>query len=150
MRGRVAASARDLCGFTVGFPGIASRDGLCLRHNAGMKRLLTVVLLAGLFGCPSCATAVGTIAGPVTGPLHLEENTEVAPWFKPFAYVISVPVGVFAGFIAGATADWGFVTSGFHYGADGHPPFDVVFNPMAPDWGRPPLKTTDPAPKTDG
>lgn len=85
----------------------------------------------------SCATVAGSVAGPVTGPLHLHENglAAVPPWFRPFAFVAAVPFGFLAGFATGAAADWGWLVSGFDYGAPGHPPFAAVWNPMSPDWG---------------
>jgi hypothetical protein len=100
-------------------------------------RAPALAVLLPLLATASCATVTGTVAGPVTGPLHASEHSRGAPdWFMPFAYVLSVPLGVMMGFTTGVAADVGFVLSGGEYGAPGHPRFVDVFNPTAADWGR--------------
>jgi hypothetical protein len=102
-----------------------------------MRALRLAALLPLLALASGCATVAGTAAGPVTGPLHASEHSRGAPgWFMPFAYVLSVPLGVLMGFTTGVAADVGFVLSGGEYGAPGHPRFGDVFNPTAAEWGR--------------
>ena len=97
--------------------------------------VLCLLLIAPLGA--GCATVAGTVAGPVTGPLHAHEFSRYTPpWFMPFAYVLSVPLGALMGMITGVAADVGFVLSGGEYGANGHPRFCDVFHPISGDWGR--------------
>ncbi len=89
-----------------------------------------LLLVLATFPALGCATAVGTVAGPVTTPISFFEHTKGTPqWAKVFAIPILLPLGVVLGFSVGAAADIGFVKNGEY----GDPRFDTVFDPANPE-----------------
>ena len=88
--------------------------------------LLVITVLPG-----GCATTVGTIAGPITGPLTAWRHTQGMPtWAKPVVWPLAVLLGPVLGFIEGARCDAGWLRNGA-YGVDGSPPFELVFDPSS-------------------
>ena len=97
-----------------------------------MVRVFLGTVLLAITALPGgCATAVGTIAGPVTGPLTAWRHTEGMPtWAKPVVWPLAVLLGPVLGFIEGARCDAGWLRNGA-YGVDGSPPFELVFDPTS-------------------
>jgi hypothetical protein len=101
-------------------------------HLRSAAALIALVL----FG--SCATTVGTLAGPVTGPVALWRDGWGVPGLaKPFLTPLAIPLGAMMGLIQGVSADVGYVRNNFEYGANRFPPFDIVFDPTSADYLSP-------------
>ena len=101
-------------------------------------RLILLVLLTVL-PLSACATTVGTVAGPVTGPMTYLKHTWGAPtWVQVVLSPFMIPVGPFVGFYAGARADVGYVRHG-EYGVYPGPPFEIVWDPTNRELDSPPM-----------
>ena len=94
-----------------------------------MRKLIWSVLLAALATIPgACATAVGTIVGPVALPISFWNNTYgMGPW-KPILLPLTIPMGPVLGAVQGARADVGWFNYG-EYGVNQAPPFGLIFDP---------------------
>lgn len=101
---------------------------------ARMRNLRSSLLVAvlGLLGT-GCATTVGTIAGPVTGPITYWNHTYGMGAAKPLLLPFTIPLGPILGFVQGARADVGFMAHG-EYGVGNAPPFDLVWDPASTVW----------------
>lgn len=95
------------------------------------------VLLGLAFLPASCASTVGALLGPVTGPMSYIKHTEgMPPWAVPLVFPIAVVIGPVFGFVQGARSDLGVMFHGA-YGVDGDPPFGIVFDPASPEYSTP-------------
>lgn len=100
-------------------------------------RKLAAALLLVTLPLGACATTVGTVVGPVGANISFFRHTEGTPdWLRPLAVPIIAVAGPLVGFVNGLQADVGYAANGA-YGVDGRRPFDSVFDPANPDWGRP-------------
>ncbi len=99
-------------------------------------RLLGSLILAIAGTLPACATTVGTLAGPVTGPITYWNHTYGMGAAKPFLLPFMIPLGPLLGLVQGARADMGFVENG-EYGVGDAPPFELVWDPSSPMRGEP-------------
>ena len=118
-----------------------SMASLARRPRAAARALLlTAVACVPAFGC---ATAVGTIAGPVTGPISFVHHNHAMPhWLRVVMAPLLIPVGPVLGFHEGVVADLGYLQNG-EYGARWFPPFEHVLDPAGPDG---PFSDVPPAP----
>ena len=72
------------------------------------RGLRAVVLVVMALSASGCATTVGTLAGPVTGPVTFWRHTHGVPtWVKPLLVPWAMATGPFIGMVAGARADVG-------------------------------------------
>lgn len=102
-----------------------------------------VLLCLAALPLGSCAATVGTLAGPVTGPITYWRHSYGAPdWVKVLLFPMAIGVGPLLGLVEGTRADIGYVVNGEY----GQPPFEIVFDPCNTAIGRPPM-TPPPAPR---
>jgi len=71
---------------------------------------------------------VGTLAGPVTGPITFWNNTYGMSVAKPLLLPFAIPFGPVLGMVQGATADIGWLAHG-EYGVGENPPFELIWDP---------------------
>lgn len=100
-------------------------------------RISLLLGLLAILSCGGCATTVGLVAGPVTGPVTFWRHTHGTPtWLVVLLTPLAAPVGPVLGFCEGLRADLGYVAHG-EYGVYPVPPFEIVFDPANPELGRP-------------
>lgn len=110
------------------------------RHPARLPAIALLFLVA--LPLESCAATVGTLAGPVTGPITFWRHTYGTPdWVKALLVPMAIGAGPLMGLVEGSRADIGYVANGEY----GSPPFEIVFDPCNTAIGRPPM---DPPPRT--
>jgi len=103
----------------------------CGIRRAALRGFCLVVLAA--LPCVGCATTVGTVAGPVTGPLSFIHHNHAMPyWLRVTMSPLLIPVGPFLGFHEGVVADLGYLQNG-EYGARWYLSFEHVLDPAAPE-----------------
>jgi hypothetical protein len=101
------------------------------------SRKLAAAFLLAVLPLGACATTVGTVVGPVGANISFFRHTEGTPdWLRPLAVPMIAVAGPLVGFVNGLQADLGYLAHGA-YGVDGRRPFDSVFDPANPEWGRP-------------
>lgn len=91
------------------------------------------LLLSGLMLSSGCATVLGTVSGPVTGPSSYWKHTEGMLWTKALLLPLTIPLGPFIGFVQGIRCDAGFVMHGA-YGEGENPDFELIWDPTSPDY----------------
>lgn len=100
----------------------------------GVRRLFVPLVCLAL---AACATTTGTVVGPVTTPIGFWRYTYGLPdWGKVIVMPFAVVIGPFVGLAEGVRCDVGWAQN-LEYGADGHPPFSRVFDPIEPEMRLP-------------
>ena len=115
------------------------------RHSLPRCLPAFALLLLASLPCTSCAATVGTVAGPVTGPMTFWRHTYGTPdWVKVLLVPLAIGAGPLMGLVEGARADIGYVVNGEY----GSPPFDIVFDPCNTELERPPMTPMTPTTPT--
>ena len=97
-----------------------------------------------LLATASCATTVGTVAGPIAAPISFWNNTYGTPgWVKALLIPLVIPIGPVIGLAEGARADFGAVKNG-EYGVNRSPAFEIVWDPLSREYDHVPPLTDGP------